>query len=188
MAKFNLYPKIKDLKLLILDVDGVFTQGGITYISGENTSRRFDVKDGLGLVVMAAHDFKLAIITGKKNEMVKRRAEILGISDVFQSFPHKSEAYEQLKKKYKFADHECAFIGDDLIDIAVLRQVGFGVAVADAHPAAKQVADYITFKPGGSGAIREVVDLILSFKSGEFSRNIPIPEKLATRWKINKLA
>lgn len=188
MPQFNLYPKIEPLKMLILDVDGVFTQGGITYITGENTSRRFDVKDGLGLVVLAAHGYKLAIITGKESEMVQRRAQILGITDVFQSFPHKVDAYQMLKEKYALSDNQCAFIGDDIIDIGVMKQVGFAVAVADAHLSVKKAADYITRSPGGSGAIREITDLILSFKTGNFSGDIEIPANLTAKWTENKFA
>ncbi len=188
MAQYNQYPKIKRLKMLILDVDGVLTKGGISYITGENTSREFDVKDGLGLVILKSYGFRLAIITGKKNEMATRRAEIIGIDDVFQGFPHKLAAYEELKRKYDLKDEECAFIGDDLIDLAVIKQCGFGVAVADAHPAVKLHADYVTMRPGGRNAVREITDLILSFKIGDFSTEIPIPEQLTAKWETKNLA
>ncbi len=188
MAQYNLYDKIKKLKMLILDVDGVLTQGGIEYITGENTAREFNVKDGLGLVLLKAYGFRLAIITGKKNEMAIRRAAIIGIDDVYQGFPHKDAAYEELKKKYDLKDEECAFIGDDLIDLKVIKKCGFGVAPQDAHPAVKLHADFITTNPGGKHAVRELTDLILSFKTANFSTEIEIPEDLTAKWEAKSLA
>ena len=93
-----------------------------------------------------------------------------------------------MKKKYGLKDEECAFIGDDLIDIAVIKQCGFGVAVADAHPAVKLHADYVTTNPGGKNAVREITDLILSFRIGDFSTEIPIPEQLKAKWDTKSFA
>jgi len=185
MRKYNIFDRIKNIELLILDVDGVMTRGEITYITGDDTARTFDVKDGLGLILFKSHGYKTAVITGKQNELAQRRAAILGIDECFSGFPHKMPAFEQILTKHGLDAAQCAYIGDDLIDLDVMQRVGFAIAVADAHPAVKRAAHYITRSNGGSGAIREITDLFISFKTGEFSCEIPIPDDLVEKWKLD---
>jgi 3-deoxy-D-manno-octulosonate 8-phosphate phosphatase (KDO 8-P phosphatase) len=109
MAQFNLFDRVKRIKLLIFDVDGVLTDGSMTYLTGDGISRRFDVKDGLGMIVLAQYGIRFAVITGKKNEMIERRAHVLGIADVLQSFPVKLPAYEMLNKNINYQMKNCLY-------------------------------------------------------------------------------
>ena len=150
-----------NIKLLILDVDGVLTDGGIILDSGTNELKVFHVRDGHGLVMLRKAGFKVAIITGRNSRTVDRRARELGITEVCQNCRSKLDAYEKLLEKFGFADKEVAFIGDDVTDIPLLNRVGLPVTVADAVEEAKEAALFITSSNGGRGAVREVCDLIL---------------------------
>ncbi|MBR1759554.1 MAG: HAD-IIIA family hydrolase, partial [Schwartzia sp.] len=129
--------RMRRIRLLILDVDGVLTDGGI-YMGPEGEAmKRFDIKDGLGLVLWHRAGGKAAILTGRTSKIVEDRAKDLHISVIRQGCTDKGAAYEELKAELKLSDEEVAYIGDDLIDLPVMRKVGLPVAVADAVPEAR---------------------------------------------------
>jgi len=157
----NIKEKAKRIKFLILDVDGVLTDGKIIYDSQGREMKFFNVLDGLGLVLLRRAGIKSAIITAKASKVVKRRAKDMQIFKVYQNMSKKDEAYKEILRRSRLNDKEVCFIGDELIDLPVLRRVGLSVAVANAVPEVKKAADYITKRPGGSGAVREVIEIIL---------------------------
>jgi 3-deoxy-D-manno-octulosonate 8-phosphate phosphatase (KDO 8-P phosphatase) len=153
--------KAKKIKLLILDVDGVMTDGSIILDDKDNEFKMFNVRDGHGIKMLRKAGIKVALITGRKSRVVERRAEELGITDVYQGIFKKSAVYESLLKKYNCTDEETAFMGDDIGDIELLRKVGLSAVPADAEEDAKKCAAFISTKNGGRGAVREFIDLIL---------------------------
>ncbi|MCK5595093.1 HAD hydrolase family protein [bacterium] len=156
--------RIKKVKMLIIDVDGVLTDGRIVWIDSAEEIKFFNVQDGVGIVLAQRVGLKVAIISARKSKVTEIRAKELRIEDVYQSTESKLVAYEKLIDKYKLADEEVAYIGDDLHDLPVFRRVGFAAAVANAQEEAKQVSHYVTEKNGGEGAVREVVNMILKAK------------------------
>lgn len=160
----GLIKKILPVKLLILDVDGVMTDGSIIYDSVGREIKVFNVRDGHGIKMLKRGGVVCALITSRTSQVVKRRAEELDIGLVYQGALKKLRAYEDILKKTGFLPQETAFVGDDLVDLPVLRRVGFSVAVADGVDEVKGAADYVTRNPGGKGAIREVVEIILKVK------------------------
>ena len=154
----------RDIKLLILDVDGVLTDGSIILDNGNNEYKAFHVRDGHGIRMLTHAGIKIAIITGRYSKVVERRAHELGITDVFQKCLKKKAAYAQLLKQHSLKDHEVAYVGDDIIDAPIMAVVGLPVAVADAADEAKKYALMITKNRGGRGAVREITDFILKAK------------------------
>ncbi len=154
------------LKLLLLDVDGVMTDGGI-YLYPGGEAKKFDVQDGLGVMLARRAGMEVGIITGRVSEAVRKRAEELGIERVYQGYSDKNEALEDILKEYS-AD-ELAYIGDDVFDLPVLRQVGLSMAPSNARPEVREAVDYVSEAPGGSGAIREIVEWLLK-ERGEFDK------------------
>jgi 3-deoxy-D-manno-octulosonate 8-phosphate phosphatase (KDO 8-P phosphatase) len=154
----------KGIKLLILDVDGVLTDGCIILDNGNNEYKAFHVRDGHGIRMLIHAGIRVAIITGRYSKVVERRAHELGITDVFQKCLKKKAAYAQLLKKYSLKDHEVAYIGDDIIDAPIMTVVGLPIAVADAADEAKKYAVMVTKNRGGKGAVREITDFILKAK------------------------
>lgn len=153
--------KVKGLKLLLLDVDGVLTDGKITIDDNGIESKSFNVRDGHGIKLLQRGGVKVGIITGRRSEVVKFRAAELGITILHQGIKNKIEAYEEILAQEGFQDSEVAYVGDDVVDLPVMRKVGFSVAVADASEDLFSYADYVSKHNGGSGAVREVVELIL---------------------------
>ena len=151
----------KKIKLLILDVDGVLTDGSIILDNKGNELKSFNVRDGHGITMLLKSGIGVAIITGRQSRVVEHRAEELGITEVFQKCRDKRAAYETLKKRHGLEDAEVAYVGDDIVDLPVMQQVGLPVAVSDAVSEIKPAAALITTNPGGRGAVREVTDLIL---------------------------
>lgn len=147
-----------------MDVDGVLTDGSIIYDALGNELKAFNVKDGHGIKLLHHSHIATAIITGRKSPIVQKRAKELGITYVFEGCEDKLQAYERLKNELKLSDDEIAYIGDDVVDIEVMKKVGLPVAVSDAHSEIIEVALYVTKLPGGKGAVRELCDLILSSK------------------------
>ncbi|MCF7886273.1 MAG: HAD hydrolase family protein [Candidatus Marinimicrobia bacterium] len=162
--------RIKKIKLLILDVDGVFTNGAF-YINGSGKEyKKFCARDGLGIGLMKAVKFPLAIISGKHSEATSYRMHELGITeDVFQGKHNKIESYNIIKAKYELGDDEIAYIGDDLIDLPILQKVGAAFTVPHASQDVQVYCDYITKNSGGQGAVREIIDLILKGQ-GKFKK------------------
>jgi len=151
----------KKIKCVAMDVDGVLTDGRIIIDSNGVETKNFDVQDGLGIVFLKKCGIKTAIISARESGVVAHRAEDLKIDKVYVGAHPKLSAYERMLEEFKVLDEEVCFIGDDLADLSVLRRCGVGVAVANAVLEVKQIADYVTVKKGGRGAVREVVELIL---------------------------
>lgn len=157
----RLLSRIRGIKLLILDVDGVMTDGRIIIDDSGLESKHFDVKDGHGLKILMRYGIDVVLLTGRKSRVVDHRAADLGIKEVHQGIWDKREVFDEILKRRKLSPEETAYVGDDVVDIPLLKRVGFGVAVADACPEATGVADYVTEHPGGRGAVREVCEVIL---------------------------
>jgi 3-deoxy-D-manno-octulosonate 8-phosphate phosphatase (KDO 8-P phosphatase) len=157
----QLLSKIRGITLLILDVDGVLTDGRIIIDDAGLESKQFDVRDGHGLKMLMRCGIGVVLLTGRKSRVVDHRAADLEIKEVHQGIWNKREVFDEILRRRKLSPEETAYIGDDVVDIPVLKRVGFGVAVADACPEAIGAADYVTERPGGRGAVREVCDMIL---------------------------
>ncbi len=151
----------RKVKLLALDVDGVLTRGEIIYDDRGAELKIFNVRDGLGVVLLGKVGVKTAIVTAKDGRMVRRRARDMGIGEVVAGLLPKEKALPRLLARYHLRPEDICFIGDDLIDMGLMQKVGLGVTVADAPDAVKKVAGYVTKKRGGEGAVREVVELII---------------------------
>jgi len=157
--------KLKSVKLLMLDVDGVLTDGKIIYNDRGEEIKAFNVRDGHGLKLLMRAGIEVALITGRKSKVVLHRARDLGIKKVYQGVINKIEIYEKILKEKKLKDINVGFVGDDLVDIPVLKRVGFSAAVGDAIPEVKKVVDYVASKRGGEGAVREICELLLKVQN-----------------------
>jgi 3-deoxy-D-manno-octulosonate 8-phosphate phosphatase (KDO 8-P phosphatase) len=155
---------LRNIKLLILDVDGVLTDGSIILDNEGNELKAFNVRDGHGIKMLHRAGIDVAIITGRYSKVVERRAQELGIAEVFQRCHNKVVANRQLMERFGLSDHEVAYIGDDVVDLPLLKRVGLPVVVADATEDVKAAAAMITTQPGGRGAVREITDLLLKAK------------------------
>ncbi|MDD5060260.1 MAG: HAD-IIIA family hydrolase [Candidatus Omnitrophica bacterium] len=156
----ELKARFKKIKLLLLDVDGVLTDGRIIYDSRGRDSKFFDVHDGLGVYILRKFGIKTILVTAKSSKTLKHRARDMRVCEIFATFP-KSAILGRILKKYKVTKDEVCFVGDDLVDLAIMRKVGLPVAVANASGPIIEAALYITRHSGGRGAVREVADLIL---------------------------
>jgi 3-deoxy-D-manno-octulosonate 8-phosphate phosphatase (KDO 8-P phosphatase) len=154
--------RAQDIRLLILDVDGVLTDGSL-FISPDGVEhlKVFDSLDGHGLKMLISKGIQVAIITGRNSPMVKMRAQALGIEHVLMGVDDKKSAFFKLLAQLNIQTTDCAAMGDDWPDLAVLTQVRFAAAPANAHLEVLQIAHYVCSKQGGSGAVREICDLIL---------------------------
>jgi 3-deoxy-D-manno-octulosonate 8-phosphate phosphatase (KDO 8-P phosphatase) len=152
------------VKLLLLDVDGVLTDGRIIYDSAGRDLKFFDVHDGMGVYLLKRAGIPTILITAKGSRAIRPRARDMRVAQVFENVSLKSAVLERILKKYKVTPEEICFVGDDLVDLGLMKRVGFPVAVFNACPELKQVAAYITIREGGRGAVREVAELILKSK------------------------
>lgn len=157
----ELVAKIKALKLLILDVDGVLTDGRLFFDQNGAEYKCFHARDGHGMKLLKQSGVEIAVISGRKSNSVALRMQSLGIEHVYQGHENKRQAFQDVLSRLKLSPEQVAHVGDDVIDLPILTQVGFAVAVADANFAVKRYADWCTETPGGMGAVREVCDLIL---------------------------
>lgn len=162
----NRNSKMKDIDLtkitlLALDVDGVMTDGTLVINTDGSETKFFNSLDGHGIKMWQRAGLKVALISGRASTPTERRAEQLKIEYVFQDCHYKLPVVEQLADQLGLLPANIAFIGDDLTDMPVMRYVGFAVAVANAVDEVKECADYVTTRPGGSGAVREVIEYIL---------------------------
>ena len=153
-------PLAEPIELLILDVDGVMTDGGIIRDDAGQELKRFHVRDGAGLVMWRRLGKQIAIITGKESRVVGHRAAELGIELVYQNVANKREVFEELCEQVNLRPAQVAYIGDDLPDLPVMRRVGQPIAVADAAEEVRAVARYITKYPGGYGAVRDAIEYL----------------------------
>ena len=162
---FDLTPeqinKIRQLKLLILDGDGVLTDGRLFFDNQGNEYKSFHARDGHGLKLLMQTGVEIAVISGRKSASVAVRMQHLGIKHVYQGHEDKRLALAEILGKLQLKPEQAAHVGDDLLDLPVMNQVGFAVAVQDANFAVKHYADWCTKTGGGQGAVREVCDLIM---------------------------
>jgi 3-deoxy-D-manno-octulosonate 8-phosphate phosphatase (KDO 8-P phosphatase) len=160
-SKTSIASKAKNIKLLLLDVDGVLTDGSILLDCQGNEQKAFHVRDGHGIKLAQRAGIVIGLITGRKSEVVNIRARELGIREVHQGAHEKLAIYESLIEKYGVRDSEVAVVGDDVVDLDMLKRAGLAVTVADADPAVRPHVDMITRAAGGRGAVRELINLIL---------------------------
>jgi 3-deoxy-D-manno-octulosonate 8-phosphate phosphatase (KDO 8-P phosphatase) len=154
------------VELLILDVDGVLTDGTLYYSAEGEVLKAFHVRDGLGIKLLRQRGVEVAVISGKTGEPLKRRLEVLGIEHAYLARENKIAALEHLVETVGCEPSRVAHVGDDLIDLPVFERVGLAVAVADAHPMAREAAAWVTERPGGRGAVREIADALLETRGG----------------------
>jgi len=153
--------KLKGIKLLLLDVDGVLTDGSIIYHESGEQTKVFNSKDGLGIHLLIREGFQVGIVTARKSMALRHRCDNLGIDLLFEGVFDKASTLGQIAEKTGIAPEQTAFMGDDLLDLPMFQRVGLGIAVADAHERVLKEADLITQAKGGAGAVREVCDAIL---------------------------
>ena len=156
------------IRLLLLDVDGVMTDGRIIYGNDGEEVKAFDVKDGHGLKLIQRAGIKVGIITGRQSKIVEKRAAELGIDIVYQGAKVKLEPFEEILEKLSLSPDEVAYVGDDVVDLPVMLKVGFAATVADAVEDVKPYADMVAKRCGGRGAVREICDYILK-ESGRWA-------------------
>ena len=162
---------LPNIKTFIFDVDGVLTDGKILIHSDGELLRTFDTKDGYAIKCALLKGFKIAIITGGRNEAVRERFKELGVFDIYLGAHHKLDAYQDLMDNYDLKAEEILYIGDDIPDIPVMEKVGLGCCPADAVPDVKARADYISHKKGGKGCVRELIEQVLRVQ-GKWSLDI----------------
>ncbi len=171
---------IKNIKLLISDVDGVWTDGSI-YIGNNHTQlpleiKKFSVLDGVGVAMAKAADINIALISGRYSRATEIRARELKIKELYNGSLNKLPVYENLKKKYRLIDSQIAYVGDDLIDLSVMKKVGTPISVSNANDKVKDLSVYTTSASGGQGAFREALEWIL-IKQGRLNEVLNIMEQ-----------
>ena len=157
----DILEKARDIQLIIFDVDGVLTDGSLFIGDDGQEYKAFNSKDGHGMVMLRKTGVTVAIITGRSSEVVRIRMESLGVEHVYQGMRDKRPAYEELKTKLGLEDARIAYVGDDVVDLPVMSQVGLAIAVQDAHPFVKQHAHWQTPSAGGKGAGRDACELLI---------------------------
>ncbi|HEU5320293.1 MAG TPA: HAD hydrolase family protein [Methylomirabilota bacterium] len=158
----GLRARLRKVRLLVLDVDGVLTDGGIYYTERGDEIKKFHVRDGQGLVRLRAAGVVTAIVSGRRSAGVARRARELGVREVHQGAADKLAVVRALLARHRLRPAQAAMIGDDVGDLAALGHVGLAAAVADAVPAVRRAVHYVTRRRGGEGAVRELCDLLLA--------------------------
>jgi 3-deoxy-D-manno-octulosonate 8-phosphate phosphatase (KDO 8-P phosphatase) len=157
----DLVERARRVKLILMDADGVLTDGKIVFLSGGNEAKMFDSKDGVGIRLAQQAGLKTGVISGRESEALLRRCEELGMDEIHQRVFEKLGAYEEILARLGLTDADCCFIGDDLVDAPVLKRVGLPVGVADGHPSLEPLLAYVTARNGGSGAVRETIDMVI---------------------------
>ena len=160
----NLRRLAADLRLLLLDVDGVMTDGGIVLVGADAEAKRFDVHDGIGVAMARAAGIKVGIVTSRSSPVVERRARELAMDEVVQGARNKLDALDGLLLKLGIDASQTAYIGDDVQDVAIMGRVGIPIAVQNAMPVAKERSVYVTCASGGHGAVREAVEWLLELR------------------------
>jgi 3-deoxy-D-manno-octulosonate 8-phosphate phosphatase (KDO 8-P phosphatase) len=165
--------KLKNIKMLICDVDGILTDGKFIIDSDGRESKIFHALDGVGFVMLRMLNLNIitAWITGREAYSTQLRADQLQIDELYNGVIRKIDAYNELKEKYNVNDNEICFIGDDIIDLPILEKVGCPISVPNAPDYVKSASIYVTQKQGGEGAVREVIDLIIQSK-GDFENHL----------------
>lgn len=153
--------KAQACQLLVLDVDGVLSDGKLVFDNNGVETKSFNVKDGLGIKLLQQFGVEVAIITGRTSHIVEKRASSLGIKHIIQGREDKGAALKDLATSLNIAFENCAYMGDDLPDLSAMMQVGFSVAPSNAHKEVKKRVDYVTSLAGGEGAVRQLCDMLL---------------------------
>jgi 3-deoxy-D-manno-octulosonate 8-phosphate phosphatase (KDO 8-P phosphatase) len=153
--------RAKKIKLVIFDVDGVMTDGGLTIGDDGQEYKTFNTQDGLGMKLLKQSGVQMAIITGRTSNVVKQRAESTGVAHFYQGVDDKLAAFNDLMNKLNVRAEEVAFMGDDVVDMPPMLRCGLAISVPDAPESVKSRAHYVTLKAGGHGAVREVCELIM---------------------------
>jgi len=153
--------KLKRVKMLLLDVDGVLTDGSIVYNDSGEEIKAFNVKDGFGIRMLLDSGINVGIVTGRSSKAVYHRCHNLGISLIFDGVRDKAAALDTIFEQTRLPPQETAFVGDDLLDLPALKKVGLSIAVADAHEIVRKNVDIVTAAKGGKGAVREICESIL---------------------------
>lgn len=164
MGRKKIAERVPRIKLLVLDVDGVLTDGRIIIDDDGRETKNFDVKDGHGLRRLMAEGVEVALITGRKSPVVDLRGGELGITEIHQAVKDKEALLKSIMARKNLSKDDICVVGDDIPDLAMFSQAGLLMAVADAVPEVLASADYVTEKRGGRGAVREICDLILRAK------------------------
>ncbi len=164
----------RHVKMLVLDVDGVLTDGGLYYDAEGRVMKRFDVQDGLGMSMLRRNGIRVAVITGQDSPAVAERMRVLRVEDYFAGFINKIHSLAEVMERRGLAREQVAYLGDDWVDIPALHRVGLPLAVANAQPEVKACARYVTTAHGGRGAVREVARLLLHAHG--------LLESLAAQW------
>jgi YrbI family 3-deoxy-D-manno-octulosonate 8-phosphate phosphatase len=155
----------RNIELILSDVDGVLTDGGIWYDNQGVEVKGFHIRDGLGIKLWQRAGFRFGMLTARSSHIVKLRAQELGIEIVRQGFENKLPVARDILRELNLSPQQVCYIGDDLTDLPVIRHVGLGIAVADAAAEVREAAAYVTEAAGGRGAVRELVELVLKAKS-----------------------
>lgn len=153
--------RARRIRLLLLDVDGVLTDGTIIYDDDGVETKIFNVKDGMGIRLLRIGDIEVGIATGRTSDALIHRCRNLGITIIHQGFKDKTIVLDKIRKDIGLVEDQVAFVGDDLLDIAIMKRVGLAVAVADAHEAVIEVSHMVCEAPGGHGAVREIAEYLL---------------------------
>ncbi len=153
--------RLRDVRAFLFDVDGVLTVGGVSFTSQSFETKTFHVADAHGLRLAVDFGIRVGFITGSQSHIIEQRARELGITDLYQGSLNKLDAYEDFRALYDLRDEEIAYMGDSMLDVPVLRRVGFSCAPRNAHSGVRIAVHYVTRADGGAGAVREVVDMLL---------------------------
>lgn len=157
----EIFQLMQGIRLVALDVDGVLSDGRIYLGNNGEEFKSFNAKDGLGIKAMLAADIQVAVITGRRSQIVSQRMQSLGVTHVIQGEVQKRQALASLQQQLGINSQQTASVGDDLPDIGMFEQSSLAVCVADGHPSVKQAANLVTHTPGGMGAVRELADILL---------------------------
>ena len=169
--KKELESKLKEIKLVISDVDGVLTDGGIYFSSEGESLKKFNVKDGMGVELLHENNIKVILLTRENSEIVKKRGEKINVDKTILGIMNKKEELEKIKIEFSIEKECIAYIGDDLNDLEIMSSVGFSATPHDGHKQIKNVSDYICNSKGGEGAFRELAELIID-NGGEYGEKI----------------
>lgn len=166
--------KAAGVRLFLVDVDGVLTDGGIVFDGDGREIKRFHVRDGHGIKMLQRAGVEVGIITGRTSEVVSIRAKELGIAIVRQGSTDKVAVWREILSEKNLSPRETSYVGDDIVDVPLLKEVGFSAAVSDAEEYVREAADFVSSRPGGNGAVREIIEFLLH-SSGAW-------EKVASRY------
>jgi 3-deoxy-D-manno-octulosonate 8-phosphate phosphatase (KDO 8-P phosphatase) len=156
--------RLKNIELLLLDVDGVLTNGGIIYTDSGEQVKVFNSRDGLGIRLLMDAGIQVGIVTGRASQVLRHRCENLGIDLLFDGIVDKASVLQEICERTHIKPLDIAFVGDDLVDLPLFACVGVSIAVSDAHAVVREKVDWVTAAGGGSGAVREICDEILKAK------------------------